>query len=80
MTLSGIYAVADPLQLPSLRRGLESVPWAQLHFVDADGRMVLTIEAADERQSADRLLELQGVAGIRMAQLAEVRTLDEPLE
>jgi len=45
--------------------------WAEVHYSDPEGRLVVVIEADDVEQSMDRLKELQTLPRVLMAELAE---------
>ncbi len=62
MIISGVVLASRPEHLAEVSQALEAITWADVHFSDPKGRLVVTIEAADLDQSADRLKELQRLA------------------
>jgi nitrate reductase NapAB chaperone NapD len=71
MTISGIVAACRPEHLAEATADVNGLPWAEVHYTDPSGRMVVVIEAADVDESMDRLKELQGLPRVVMAELAE---------
>ena len=50
---------------------MERLAWADVHYTDPSGRVVVTIEATDIDESIDRLQELQGLPRVLSAALAQ---------
>lgn len=71
MIISGIVMASHPEHLDELKQLVEAIPWAAVHFSDPRGRLVVTIEAADLDQSAERLKQLQVLSRVLMAELAQ---------
>ena len=71
MIISGIVVASRPEHLAEVSQALEAISWAEVHFSDPRGRLVVMIEAADLDQSVDRLKELQGLPRVLMAELAQ---------
>ena len=71
MVISGIVMASRPNQMEELRSAVDRIPWADAHFSDSVGRLVVTIEAADLDESADRLRLLQALPEAVMAELAQ---------
>jgi len=71
MVISGIVMASRPNQMGELREAVDRIPWADPHFSDSVGRLVVTIEAADLDQSVERLRELQQLPQAVMAELAQ---------
>jgi len=69
--ISGIVMASRPEHLVEMRQVVEAISWADVHFSDPSGRLVVTIEAADLDQSADRLRQLQQLPRVLMAELAQ---------
>jgi nitrate reductase NapD len=69
--VSGIVLASRPEHLAEVRQALEAISWAEVHFSDPRGRLVVIIEAANLDQSADRLKELQEIPRVLMAELAQ---------
>lgn len=71
MIISGIVVASRPEHLAEVSQALEAISWAEVHFSDPRGRLVVIIEAADLDQSVDRLKELQELPRVLMAELAQ---------
>jgi nitrate reductase NapD len=69
--ISGIVVASRPEHLAEVSQALEAISWAEVHFSDPRGRLVVMIEAADLDQSVDRLKELQALPRVLMADLAQ---------
>ncbi len=68
MIISGIVIASRPEHLAEVSQAVEAIPWADVHFSDPRGRLVVTIEATDLDQSANRLRELQALPYVLMAE------------
>ncbi len=73
MDVSGVVVACRPEHMDALAASLAELPWADLHFTEPVGRMVVTIEADDHHQSMDRLQALQRLPRVLSADLAEYR-------
>lgn len=71
MTVSGIVLACRPEHLASMTDVVNEFSWAEVHYSDPEGRLVVVIEADDVEQSMDRLKELQTLPRVLMAELAE---------
>jgi nitrate reductase NapD len=71
MTVSGIVMACRPEYLDEMSGAVNGLDWAEVHYTDRGGRLVVTIEAMDIHESMDRLKELQGLPHAIMAELAE---------
>jgi nitrate reductase NapAB chaperone NapD len=71
LIISGIVVASRPEHLAGVKEAVGEIPWADVHFSDPAGRLVVTIEAVDLDQSMDRLLELQRLPRVLMAELAQ---------
>jgi nitrate reductase NapAB chaperone NapD len=69
--ISGIVMASRPEHLAEVSQAVEAISWAEVHFSDPKGRLVVTIEATDLDQSVDRLKELQELPRVLMAELAQ---------
>jgi nitrate reductase NapAB chaperone NapD len=86
VTVSGIVVACRPEDLAEMTRAVNAFPWAEVHYTDPNGRLVVTVEADDVEESMDRLkdlqglprvLDLQGLPRVLMAELAEFAIEDE---
>jgi nitrate reductase NapAB chaperone NapD len=71
MTVSGIVMAVRPEHLDEMAGVVNGLDWAEVHYTDGGGRMVVTIEADDIDESMNRLKHLQGLPRAIMAELAE---------
>ena len=67
-----------PEQLDQLRERVNRIEWADAHFSDPNGRLVVTIEAEDIDESMERLKELQQLPDVLMAEMSQYYIEDEP--
>lgn len=62
--ISSLVVQAHPTALPVVRRGIEALEGAEVHGVSAAGKLVVTLETANEAGIVEhlaRIHELQGV-------------------
>ncbi|HEY5657391.1 MAG TPA: chaperone NapD [Myxococcota bacterium] len=71
MTISGIVVACRPEDLEATAGAVDALPWADVHYRDPRGRLVVTIEAADVDESVDRLGALQRLPRVLSAELAQ---------
>jgi nitrate reductase NapD len=77
VTISGIVVACRPEHLAETTEAINAFPWAEVHYTDPNGRLVVTIEADDVEESMDRLEDLQGLSRVLMAELAEFAIEDD---
>jgi nitrate reductase NapD len=77
MTVSGIVVACRPEHIAETTEVVNALPWAEVHYTDPEGRLVVTIEADDVEESMDRLKALQGLPRVLMAELAEFAVEEE---
>jgi len=77
MMISGVLVVAKPEDQSQVRTALESFPWAEIHHEDPDGRLVITIEAADTDQAIARLQEVKELPRVILAEMVEHHVEDK---
>ena len=77
MNVSGVVVACRPESLDLVAEAVEAFAWAQVHHRDGHGRLVVTIEAADEGEGAARLRDLQQIEHVVMAEMAESVTLPD---
>lgn len=53
MNITGILVHARPDQAEAVRVRLEAMPGVEVHAVTPEGRLVVTIEKADDREMAE---------------------------
>jgi nitrate reductase NapD len=71
MTISGIVMACRPEDLEATAGAIDALAWADVHYTDPSGRLVVTIEAADVDESIERLEQLQSLPRVLMAELAQ---------
>ncbi len=71
MTISGIVMACRSEDLQATASAVDALAWADVHYTDPRGRLVVTIEAADVDESIDRLKKLQSLPGVLTADLAQ---------
>jgi len=71
VTVSGIVIACRPEHVAETTEVVNAFPWAEVHYTDPHGRLVVIIEGDDVDQSMERLKELQTLPRVLMAELAE---------
>ena len=56
MTVSGILVICVPDSAPEVAQEVGSLEWADVHYADPNGRLVITVEAQSTNDAAERLL------------------------
>ncbi len=64
MNISGIVVYASPDSVDALLGRLEEMRGVEVHAVGADGKMVVTIEKASDREAADVFDRIAGTPGV----------------
>ena len=71
MMISGVLVVAKPEHQAEVCAALDALPWAEVHHVEPDGRLVITIEADDGGQATRRLREVQELPRVVLAEMVQ---------
>lgn len=69
MNISSVIVHARPADLPAVRGTLEHIPGVEIHAATDDGRLVVTIEADGDGETAgtfDRINLTDGVLSVAM--------------
>ncbi len=69
MNLSGILVLARPENLPAVVAALDALPGVEVHQQDAQGRLVVVLEADGVRAEVDGLRRIKTVPGVLMAEM-----------
>jgi nitrate reductase NapAB chaperone NapD len=69
--ISGVVVASRPEHLSEISREVDGLPWAEVHFRDPKGRLVVTLEACDLDESMERMKTLQALPRVLSAELAE---------
>ena len=77
MTVSGIVVACRPEHLAETTEAVDAFPWAEVHYTDPNGRLVVTIEADGVGESMDRVKDLQDLPCVLMAEMAEFAVEEE---
>jgi nitrate reductase NapD len=77
VTVSGIVVACRPEHLAETTEAVDAFPWAEVHYSDPNGRLVVTIEADGVGESMDRLKDLQDLPRVLMAEMAEFAVEEE---
>ena len=80
MHIAGVLVQARPERLPQLQLQLGDVPGVEVHKVNTDGRMVVTVEGDGRKAVADALYALHALEGVLSASLVyeESETVEAP--
>ena len=71
MIISGVVVASRPEHLAEISREVNGLPWAEVHFTDPKGRLVVTLEASDIDESMEQMKKLQAIPRVLSAALAE---------
>jgi len=69
MNISGVIVHSRPEKISGVRERLAALPGVEIHAVDNDGRMVVTVEEANDRRMADTVNSLQDLDGVIAASM-----------
>ena len=69
MNISGVIVHARPDQVGAVRGRLIDIAGVEVHAATDDGRLIVTVEEANDRQLADPVLSLQQVPGVLAASM-----------
>ena len=69
MNIAGVIVYANPHVNPGLQEQLEDLPGVEVHAVNEEGKMVVTVEDQYEKGLADTVMQLQQFAGVLSASM-----------
>jgi len=69
MSISSLVIHADPERINELHTCLEAFVGVEVHGISDDGKMVVTVDVANDRKAADTLMEIQKQDGVLSASL-----------
>lgn len=69
MSISGLVVHAHPKSIDQVRSHLIDLEGVEIHAVSDDGRIVITVDVADDYKAADTLMEMQKQEGVLSASL-----------
>ena len=67
--IAGVVVHAIPEQIEPVRQAIESMAGAEVHAVNAAGKLVVTLEAPSSRSISAHLEHMQRLAGVMAATL-----------
>jgi nitrate reductase NapD len=67
MNITGVIVRAWPEHLAAVQAQLQVLPGVEIHAVTADGRLVVTVEDANDRRLADRIMSFNDMQGVLSA-------------
>lgn len=67
MNITGVIVRARPEHLAAVRAQLLLHPGVEIHAVTTDGRLVVTVEDANDRRLADRIMSFNDMQGVLCA-------------
>ena len=71
--ISGVVVASRPEHLATVAEAVDALEWADVHYSDPAGRLVVTVEATGVEDSIARLEALQKLPNVLSAALAEYR-------
>lgn len=69
INISGVLVHARPESAEAVRARLMQIPGVEVHAVSPDGRLVVTVENADDREMADTFERVQALPDVLSASL-----------
>lgn len=69
MSISGLVVHALPERAEELRARLVELEGVEVHAIGDDGRLVVTVDVANDHQAADTLMDMQKQDGVLSASL-----------
>lgn len=69
MNISGVIVRARPEKLAAVRARLADIAGVEVHAATDDGRLIVTVEEANDRLLADAVLGLNNVPGVLAASM-----------
>lgn len=78
--ITGCVVHARPEALGTVRRAIASIAGAEIHAASRDGKLVVTLETANEHGVVERLAAMRDLRGVLSAALVfhRVEALPEP--
>ncbi len=71
--ISGVLVASKPEHLAMVTHAVDAIPWADVHYSDPAGRLVVILEADGVDGSIERLEEIQRLPNVLSVSLAEYR-------
>ena len=78
--ISGVVVASRPEHRSEVEQALCALAWADVHYSDATGRLVVTVEALDVEESMERLQFIQDLDSVLAVSLAEYYMNDDEAE
>lgn len=69
MNISGVVVRTFPQDIDGVSRALMRLDGVEVHGANADGRLVVTVEQAGERATAEILTAMQSLPGVLSASM-----------
>ncbi len=70
MHIAGVVVRTRPASVEAVRQRIHLLTGAEVHAVNPDGRLVVTVEGDDRRQVADMIYQLDRLEGVLSASMA----------
>ncbi len=64
INVSGIVVQADPNNIDAVRAQLEAIPGVEIHGVSELGKMVVTLDKNDDRETTDTYEHISQLSGV----------------
>lgn len=78
MNISGVLVRSYPENIDAVCRCLEELAGVEVHGVNPDGRLVVTVEDETERAMADTVVGMQNLPGVLSASMIYHQYEEEP--
>ena len=77
MNISAILVATTPEYLEQLKVEIDAIEWAEVHHVEEQGRMIITIEGKDLDEDLERIKFLNTLPGVITASMIQYYFEDE---
>jgi len=69
MNIAGVVVFAKPQESTGLRTRLSELPGVEVHAVNEEGKLVVTVENEYESELADTMMQMQSMSGVLSASM-----------
>lgn len=80
MNLAGVLVHANPERAAVVQQALTQMPGVEVHAVSDVGKLVVTVEQEDDRQTAEAMMKFYEVEGVLSASMIYHHFECEPSE
>ncbi|MDI6748876.1 MAG: chaperone NapD [Pseudomonadota bacterium] len=78
MNISSVIVIPHPEQVAAVRARLQTLPGVELAAVSPEGKMIVTIETASDRDTVERFEQINLLDGVMSASMVYHQKEDDP--